>query len=78
METGILAYRGMAEFKPVERAVLLATPAVLPAASAGETAGMAGLAICSTADVWNNWASAGVQELAGRSVISYTPLLHVE
>jgi 16S rRNA (uracil1498-N3)-methyltransferase len=33
--------------KPVERAVMLATPAVLPA-SAGETAGMAGLATCST------------------------------
>ena len=35
--------------EPVERAVMLATPAVLPAASAGETAGMAGLATCSTA-----------------------------
>jgi 16S rRNA (uracil1498-N3)-methyltransferase len=29
---------------------MLATPAVLPAASAGETAGMAGLATCSTGD----------------------------
>jgi len=51
METGILAYRGIAESKPVERAVLLATPAVLPAASVGETADMAGLATCSTAEL---------------------------
>src|SRR5450759_3660705 len=35
--------------KPVERAVLLATPAVLPAASVGGTADIAGLATCSTA-----------------------------
>ena len=36
--------------KPVERAVLRATPAVMPAYSAGETAGMAVLADCSTAE----------------------------
>jgi len=35
--------------RPVEQAVLLATPAVLPADSVGETAAdMAGLAACST------------------------------
>jgi len=38
-----------AETKPVERAVLLATPAVMPADSVGETADMAGLAARSTA-----------------------------
>ena len=39
----------MAAAKPVEQAVLLATPAVVPAA-VGETADMAGLAARSTAN----------------------------
>jgi hypothetical protein len=41
--------RGTAATKLVERAVLLATPAVMPALSVGETADMAGLAARSTA-----------------------------
>ena len=40
-----------ATIKPVERAVLLATPAVMSAASVGGTADMAGLATCSTTGV---------------------------
>jgi len=39
---------GRAETQPVERAVLLATPAVMPVDYVGETADMAGLAARST------------------------------
>ena len=47
--SALFSQSGTATAKLVERAVLLATPAVVPADAVGETADMAGLAARSTA-----------------------------